>query len=374
MAPRIIIQEHPPTTTAAEGEVSAAADANRSLQDRLRQHIPHSLALLRRLQFAGKFAGTSPATARVLQAYYSSTSPEDSSSEGPFAAAYVDLSRGPETECWLYSSLEDSCASAAHTTDDERTRLTTSCAAADGDAAAAMDLVVALLRRVRRLEAEQWDQGLLASRGGGSGARGHSRGGVVVGALNEAVRARLGERGVLMGSTIAVPRGMDWDWCAKWLFRLDALPGGDGDLLASVGGGAGGEMEKMRWDTARREDLDVILSRTIIPYSPATLLTLPNTVVRLDDGTPIAWAFLGLDGTTKTLHVEEPYRRRGLAKAVAVNLMRAHLQDYGDDGWGGADVSVANLKSQAVCKSIGGTLGWVLSWVFIDLSSVGDPL
>ncbi|KAK0734249.1 hypothetical protein B0T26DRAFT_634906 [Lasiosphaeria miniovina] len=324
MAPRIIIQEHLPTTTAAEGEVSAATDANRSLQDRLRQHIPHSLALLRRLQFAGKFAGTSPATARVLHAYYSSTSPEgsssSSSSDGPFAAAYVDLSRGPETECWLYSSLEDSCASAAHTTDDERTRLTTSCAAADSDAAAAMDL-------------------------------GHLRGGVVVGALNEAVRARLGERGVLMGSTIAIPRGMDWDWCAKWLFRLDALPGG-----------GGGEMEKMRWDTARREDLDVILSRTAVPYSPATLLTLPNTVVRLDDGIPIAWAFLGLDGTTKTLHVEEPYRRRGLAKAVAAKLMRAHLKDYGDDGWGGADVSVANLKSQAACKSIGGTLGWVLSW------------
>lgn len=134
---------------------------------------------------------------------------------------------------------------------------------------------------------------------------------------------------------------------------------------------------------------------------------LPSLAVRLDDGTPIAWAFLGesmcvclhsmvflaltpiplavpgLDGTIITLHVEvsslvgqtqflstsltretqEPYRRRGLAKALACKLMREHLGDYGDDGWGAADVFELNHKSQALCKSIGGKLSWTVSWL-----------
>ncbi|KAK0731723.1 hypothetical protein B0H67DRAFT_476440, partial [Lasiosphaeris hirsuta] len=94
----------------------------------------------------------------------------------------------------------------------------------------------------------------------------------------------------------------------------------------------------------------------------ATLLLVPSTVVRLDDGTPVAWAFLGYDGTLMTLHVEEKYRDRGLAKAVACRLMRNHLNVYGDDGWGAADVFDGNLKSQAVCRNIGGKLSWPSSW------------
>lgn len=58
----------------------------------------------------------------------------------------------------------------------------------------------------------------------------------------------------------------------------------------------------------------------VVWFSRATLLMLPSTMVRLDDGTPVAWAFMGelgqywdiaprltpsgLDGTIITLHVE----------------------------------------------------------------------
>lgn len=42
--------------------------------------------------------------------------------------------------------------------------------------------------------------------------------------------------------------------------------------------------------------------------------------------------------------------------------MRGHLHEYGDDGWGAADVFVENSKSQAFCRSIGGKLSWTLSW------------
>jgi hypothetical protein len=42
--------------------------------------------------------------------------------------------------------------------------------------------------------------------------------------------------------------------------------------------------------------------------------------------------------------------------------MRDHLRDYGDDGWAAADVFMMNHNSQALCKSIGGKLSWILSW------------
>jgi hypothetical protein len=42
--------------------------------------------------------------------------------------------------------------------------------------------------------------------------------------------------------------------------------------------------------------------------------------------------------------------------------MRDHLRDYGDDGWGAADVFVLNDKSKGFCRSIGGKLSWTISW------------
>ncbi len=89
---------------------------------------------------------------------------------------------------------------------------------------------------------------------------------------------------------------------------------------------------------------------------------LPSTAVRLLGGTPIAWAFLHMDGTLSTLHCEEPYRGRGIAKAVAIKIIRDRNGDYGDDGWCLADVHVDNLKSQGVCRSIGGKVAWKTAW------------
>jgi hypothetical protein len=42
--------------------------------------------------------------------------------------------------------------------------------------------------------------------------------------------------------------------------------------------------------------------------------------------------------------------------------MRDHIKDFGDDGWGAADVSIGNQQSQGVCKSIGGKLSWISIW------------
>jgi RimJ/RimL family protein N-acetyltransferase len=53
---------------------------------------------------------------------------------------------------------------------------------------------------------------------------------------------------------------------------------------------------------------------------------------------------------------QEEYRGRGLAKAVASRLLREKV--LGGDGLASADVSVDNIQSRAVCKSLGGIPSW----------------
>ncbi|KXX75109.1 hypothetical protein MMYC01_207637 [Madurella mycetomatis] len=315
----------------------------------LHAHLPYSLPVLRRLQFARNFPG-------------GATPHTHDQDKQQFAAAYVDLSRAPETQCWLYSTLEDGSPAGGsgdgggncldhqggrseHGGEEERKE-----EGEEEEEEAAIDLVLAVLRRVRAIA--------LAI----AGADGKA---VLVGSLHEGVRQGLLARGVVMHKTPNVPDDWDWEFCGKWLFQVEELP-----LLAH------GEppLPGMRWDRVRREDVGLVLSRTSIARQEATLLMLPSIAVRLADGTPVAWGFMGPDGSLITLHVEEPYRRLGLAKSVACRLMRDHLKDYGDDGWGAADVFVLNHKSQAMCKSIGGKFGWTMSWAMVVPSSVGDPM
>ena len=47
---------------------------------------------------------------------------------------------------------------------------------------------------------------------------------------------------------------------------------------------------------------------------------------------------------------------------MAVKLLRDHLKDYDDVGYGWADVAPDNLGSQGVCRSLGGRIAWAVSW------------
>jgi hypothetical protein len=127
-----------------------------------------------------------------------------------------------------------------------------------------------------------------------------------------------------------------------------------------------------------------------------TMKLLPSTALYLDDGTPVAWAFLGKkqahnglgeylvfhfcspcnrlinlvfdigpDSSLSSLHCEEPYRGKGIAKAVAVRALRDHLKNYVDDGqpaYGWADVAPDNVQSRGVCRSLKGKVKWQITW------------
>ncbi|KAG7293023.1 hypothetical protein NEMBOFW57_003068 [Staphylotrichum longicolle] len=195
----------------------------------LESHLPHSLPVLRRLQFALKFLGGSTPHTHVLYARYDDDDNNNNNNgeeqqqqtngegagerrgtrKGHFAAACVDLSRAPETEVWVYSSLEDGVNRGG------------------GCIAAATES--------RRKE-------------DGAGMK------VLIGSLHETVRQGLLARGVEMDKSANIGPELDWEFCGKWLFRVEDLPvAGDEGLP-----------EGMRWDRAMKADVETIRARSSI--------------------------------------------------------------------------------------------------------------
>lgn len=286
----------------------------------LEAHLPYSYSLLRRAQFTHRPQGTtehahylfasdpeSPfgfrrgplSTTKVTD---TTTHPVVVGKRGHFAAAYVDLSSGPETAVFLYSTLQDA--------DDTTTSLP------NEEIEHVLDLIVALLRRIREIAA--------ATRTAGSYTlyRDH---GAMVGGLHEATYRLLLERRGITSSY--------WNPHDVWLFRLDRLPSvslsgistneeDKGTLLllprSLQGGGDDYDNNKvipLRWDVVKREDVPLIASRTKIPKVEATLMSEPSVVLRNTNGELVAWGFMGIAGTLSTLHVEV-----GLMRILSLSL------------------------------------------------------
>ena len=98
-------------------------------------------------------------------------------------------------------------------------------------------------------------------------------------------------------------------------------------------------------------------------------------VFEKETNTPVAWTFLGLDGSLVTLHTEEAYRGKGIAKAVAVRLLQTYATGLAVDNeghdWSHADVYMGNVQSESVCRSLGGVAYWKCFWLRIDLERAG---
>jgi hypothetical protein len=150
---------------------------------------------------------------------------------------------------------------------------------------------------------------------------------------------------------------------SKFVFKLSNLP-------------ATRELPKgLRWGKLREQDMATVKARTSIPRSTKTLLSLENVGVFEEEGNkPVAWTFLGIDGSLTTLHTELEHRGKGLAKAVAAKIMREYapglaVDDQGN-AWSHADVYAGNTQSESVCRSLGGEALWKDYWVRIDLDRV----
>ncbi|TPX14180.1 uncharacterized protein E0L32_000574 [Thyridium curvatum] len=328
----------PPQITVQDLPIPLPPDQSTHILALLSQHLPYSHHVLRRLQFAQHSpAGRTPTAHLLWVTTTTTTTTTTNSSAGgdDFAAAYVDLSRHPETQVFPYATTEDGHPGTLPAP------------------APAADLLLAVMRRVR---------GIARAEGAGLGVMFGS----LHGGLREAVLLRGGSGGGGGGLRTSYTNVHE-----KWLLPLGDLPwpGAEDAVREWMA------REGMGWGVVEgAEDCRLVISRTRIPKSEATLMTLPSMSVRLKDGTMVAWAFMGVDGTLSTLHVEEPYRGKGLAKALAVRIMRQHHPAFSDDGWCAADVHVDNKQSQGVCKSMGGYIGWRNSWTRFELDTLSDAV
>ncbi|PHH84260.1 hypothetical protein CDD83_2237 [Cordyceps sp. RAO-2017] len=280
----------------------------------LAERLPSSLTILRRLQFALRDE-SSPQHARIIVG-------SDRGALGPgpteprsYTVAYADFSAGPDAQTVLYSTLEDGQA------------------VGDGGRSEHEQQLACVVDELVRLRSEH-----------GRGWRPPPR--LLLGSLHADVRAILERTGRLQGRSSGI-----YD---KWLFKVRDLPPAEERLP-----------DGMYWGRATFADCRTVVARTDIPRTADFLVKLPNLVIKLQDHTPIAWGFLGVDGGLMSLHCEESYRRKGLARNLAIKLLRestGYFTDDGGEGWTSADVSKDNSASQAVCRSLNGQTAWVVSW------------
>jgi len=130
------------------------------------------------------------------------------------------------------------------------------------------------------------------------------------------------------------------------------------------------------WGQVQPRHFSLVRSRTQIPRQDRTLLQLPSLAIYpgTNDPDPIAWSFLGPDGSLSSLHVESEWRGRGLARKLAARLFAEGMKVYWGDGdrdkWAHADVAVDNAASNGVCRGLAGEYKFHVCWVRINIGNV----
>ncbi|KFY76771.1 hypothetical protein V499_03684 [Pseudogymnoascus sp. VKM F-103] len=136
-----------------------------------------------------------------------------------------------------------------------------------------------------------------------------------------------------------------------------------------------------------REQLGLVIATSGIPREAETLQGLPSVAILDEGGEMVAWAFVDVDGSLATLFVVAEQRGKGLAKAVAGELLgklgRGEFRAIsgrgkglvdGDDGllpfgqgsgWVHSEVKEGNSRSENVVGGLGGKRCGMSRYVFI---------
>ena len=314
----------------------------------LNPYLPVSIQLYRRLQFGRFFHATSLLTNVSIR----STPVPDS----PWVFAFVDRSCRPETEVWIFGSWE---IEGSVPTDETQPTID--------------ELVTNLLRKMKDLGVPtSIHQEILDADAGKAlddakdkvGFSRNDYGGhaadpniMLFGAVHEQT-VRIIER--LGFITRKFKSGMvpnhTFIWNVDGLAQIKQLPLG------------------LRWGELKTEHFHIVRSRTAIPRQDRTLAVLPNVgIFTKDSEQPISWAFVGLDASLTTLHVEEEWRGKGLAKATTTKLFQEKMDMFWEEGLpklAHGYVIVGNEESSGMCRSLGGKSNWECYWLRVDLSKV----
>ena len=434
-----------------------------SLPKLLEPVLPAGLPLCRRLQFPHRngfefVLATFPTTTTALPA--------------TFAIAYCDRSRRPESQCFIFSSLELSRTwhpdtnPPANPSNSSSKRGSTSANESEQAAEprpADFDLAIAQLRallttvyeipyppsqdedgyasrcvanldaRARAAAAAEWDEAadpvlveLRTSRAPVeevSEQDKRERAFILLAAIHGSVSKAIQKQLGLLPKDEWGRDGVWAVWYREWLFDRDEvarrIQGVRADAAAATTTtttttaatappstsapedlGSAGLPSGLYWSAMLPRDLSAVRNRTHMRRRERTLRLLPSICVRRHPGfvrqprssitsassdavgtkrgqvvvgadDPIAWAFLGVDGSLSSLHVEVEFRGLGLAKAVAGKLFVEGMEaGYGterSDRWVHSDVAENNEASVGVMRALGGRKGSEVSWMMVDL-------
>jgi hypothetical protein len=187
----------------------------------LTKHLPYSLPTLRRIQLMETTGGSRTPDSHVLSTFDMEAPGKD------FLVAFLDFSRGPDTEMWLYSSLENP--------------------ATPGDEVVCEEQVLKLLARVREIEAAYHAQRA-------------TPGILLIGSLHKRVFQLLKKHELVSRQT---PEHF------KFLFTVGNLP-------------LGRELpDELSYSSVRPSDIPLVLSRTSIPYQASVSPLNPKPGNRL---------------------------------------------------------------------------------------------
>jgi hypothetical protein len=135
----------------------------------------------------------------------------------------------------------------------------------------------------------------------------------------------------------------------------------------------------LRWGNLQKQHFPLVRSRTEIARQDFTLARLPNLAifpVEPADAAPVAWAFVGLDGSLTTLHTEASHRRMGLAMALTAKLFREEMGFFWEEGverLAIGNVAVGNEASASMCRRLGGEDIGEVFWVRVEMRAKSHP-
>ncbi|KAI9725534.1 MAG: hypothetical protein M1828_003022 [Chrysothrix sp. TS-e1954] len=343
---------------AAENTPAYHIHPPRTLLPFLIEHLPYTLPILRRTQFA--LHAASP-TARLFATFPPAEAPvRIDTPPKVFTLLHVDRAFEPSgAEAFVFSSLE---LQSSDLTTTSRSAEQERCAWTVEEERLAAKQLLALLAQCHHLR-----------------KHGHEKEGeddpMLLGSLNDVHLRLIREYAPsIIREDIAPPSG---PW-RKFVFRQ---PGGANNacLPPSMAG-------QLEWADITEDDDGLIASTNSIVASarePKMVLNpLPRVGIRtLKTGELVAWGFLGAEGCVRTMFVKPEWRGMGLAAMVVKRLMDSGMGDYVAESlpaqetldgeqtlWGHADASSDNTESVATFtgKSLRGRGMWEVWWVRID--------
>lgn len=391
----------PPTQTSNPPiEIHIHPPPGESLTAVLHAFLPHSLAALRRVQFRRRsphrtlLASFPPSTPPIptdrksTPACQRQTGDARKATEAlpPFVIAFVDRSRVPETECWIFTSFELPAERGAEGHGVMKSR--------DGDEKGRAHCPGDVRNNTLTREDNLKDFEELTKAYLGAVFDAISR--LACPAHMKTDERRILRVGSLHSCLVPLLASTGWlEWCSvpwqKWIFASSGAPipvplscrDVDGEKLPTgfdFGHVPPEALELVRQRSEIRRTVSTLAELAgVAVFTTATATDDGPDVEAADRGQIVAWGFLGVDGSVNALHVETPWRGLGLAKAVMRRLLRR--ADYGtwfegeEDGYAGhADVHADNRASRAVCARSGARYGWDVHWVRINLGVVEEGM